>query len=60
MIWAYAILFGMITLVAAYIGITGINWYVKKNGGKESIIAFMLVLVLVLAFVSLPINHILK
>jgi hypothetical protein len=59
MIWAFAIIFGLITLVAAYIGITGINWYMK-NGGGQSVIAYMLVLVLVLAIVSLPINAILK
>ena len=57
MMWPFAILFGAITLVAAYIGIQSINWYVKKSG-KQSVIAFMLVLVLVLALVSLPIKKI--
>ena len=60
MIYSFALIFGLITFVSAYIGITAINIYVKKNGGKQSIIAFMLVLVLVLALVSLPINQILK
>ena len=59
MIYSYAIIFGVITIIAAYIGITAINMYVKKSG-RQSIIAFMLVLVLVLALVSLPINAILK
>jgi len=59
MIFSFALIFGGITIVAAYIGITAINAYVKKSG-KQSIIAFMLVLVLVLALVSLPINAILK
>ena len=49
-------MFGAITLVAAYMGISFIDWYIKKNNGKQSIIAFMLVLVLVLALISLPIK----
>ena len=49
-------MFGGITLVAAYMGISFIDWYIKKNNGKQSIIAFMLVLVLVLALISLPIK----
>ena len=57
MLWPFAIMFGVITIVAAYIGIQSINWYIKKSG-KSSIIAFMLVLVLVLALVSLPIKKI--
>jgi len=59
MLWPFAIMFGSITLVAAYIGIQSINWYIKKSG-KQSIIAFMLVLVLVLALVSLPIKTLMK
>lgn len=59
MLWPFAIIFGAITLVAAYIGIQSINWYIKKSG-KASIIAFMLVLVLVLALVSLPIKKIMQ
>lgn len=34
MIYSYAILFGVITIISAYIGITAINYYVKKTGGK--------------------------
>ena len=56
MLWPFAIMFGVITLVAAYMGISFIDWYIKKNNGKQSIIAFMLVLVLVLALISLPIK----
>jgi len=59
MLWPFALMFGSITLVAAYIGIQSINWYIKKSG-KQSIIAFMLVLVLVLALVSLPIKTLMK
>lgn len=57
MLWPFAIMFGVITIIAAYIGIQSINWYIEKSG-KQSIIAFMLVLVLVLALVSLPIKKI--
>lgn len=60
MLWPFAIMFGAITIVAAYMGISFIEWYIKKNGGKQSIIAFMLVLVLVLALVSLPLKKLMK
>lgn len=54
----YAILFGIMTVVSAYVGITSINNYVKKTG-KQSTIAILLTLVLVFALVSLPLNSIL-
>ena len=55
----YALLFGITALISAYIGIAGVNYYVKKSG-KQSVIAILLVLVLVMALVSLPIDQILK
>ena len=54
----YAILFGIMTVVSAYVGITSINNYVKKTG-KQSTITILLTLVLVFALVSLPLNTIL-
>jgi uncharacterized membrane protein YfcA len=54
----YAILFGFLTIISAYIGITSINNYVKKSG-KQSTITVILTFVLVVALVSLPINYIL-
>ena len=54
----YAILFGIMTVVSAYVGITSINNYVKKTG-KQSTITILLTLVLVVALVSLPLNTIL-
>jgi hypothetical protein len=46
-------LFGLITIVAAYVGIKSVNTYIEKSG-KQSIIAIILVIVLVLSLVSLP------
>lgn len=55
----YAILFGFLTLIAAYTGITAVNIYVKRSG-KQSVIAILLVIVLTLALISLPIDYIMK
>jgi hypothetical protein len=55
----YAILFGGLTLIAAYTGITAVNIYVKRSG-KQSVIAILLVIVLTLALISLPIDYIMK
>jgi len=55
----YAALFGGLTLIAAYTGITAVNIYVKRSG-KQSVIAILLVLVLTLALISLPIDYIMK
>jgi hypothetical protein len=55
----YALLFGALTLFAAYTGITLVNIYVKRSG-KQSVIAILLVLVLTLALISLPIDYIMK
>ena len=54
----YAVLFGCMTIISAYIGITSINNYVKKSG-KQSTITVILTFVLVIALVSLPINYVL-
>ena len=55
----FAILFGTLTLFAAYTGITAVNIYVKRSG-KQSVIAILLVIVLTLALISLPIDYIMK
>jgi uncharacterized membrane protein YfcA len=55
----YACLFGVMTLFAAYTGITAVNMYIKRSG-KQSVIAILLVIVLTLALVSLPIDYIMK
>jgi len=57
--WNHAILFGIITFIAAFIGIYGVNIYIERSG-RQSVIAIMLVIVLALAFVSLPLNSIIK
>ena len=56
--WGYAYLFGLVTIFAAYTGIKSINEYVKRSG-KQSVIAIMLVIVLVLAILMLPLKEIL-
>ena len=55
----FAIMFGTLTLFAAYTGITAVNIYVKRSG-KQSVIAILLVIVLTLALISLPIDYIMK
>jgi len=57
-VW-YALLFGGLTIVSAYIGITTINAYVKKSG-KQSLITIILTGVLICALLMLPIDYILK
>lgn len=57
--YAYAAMFGFITLLSAYCGLKAINWYTAKSG-KESVIAFILIAVLTLALVGLPLNYLLK
>jgi len=54
----FALLFGLVTLVSVYIGINGVNYYVKKSG-KQSIILVLLTGVLTLALLSLPLNYLL-
>ena len=49
--WMYAGLSGILTMIAAYIGITQVNAYVQKTG-KQSMIAVLLAAVLIFAFLS--------
>lgn len=55
----YSALFGISTVFCALTGIKAVNYYVKKSG-KQSVIMILLVIVLVMAVISLPINYILK
>ena len=55
----YALMFGVITIICAFVGIQAINMYVARSG-KQSIIAILLTVVLIMAVVSLPINYIIK
>ena len=59
LIWTHSLIFGALALVAAYVGIKGVNVYIRKSG-RQSVIAIMLVIVLILALVSLPINLLLS
>ena len=54
--WHYAILFGVMTLLAAYAGIKSIKYYVEKTG-KQSVITIILVVVLASALLSLPLKY---
>ena len=53
----YAILFGLMALVCSYSGIKAVNYYLKKTGGKQSIIAVILTIILIFALVSLPLHY---
>ena len=55
----FAALFGVIALVSAFTGITVVNKIVAKSG-KQSIIAGLLVIVLLSALISLPLNYLLR
>jgi len=57
-IWEWAVTFGIIALLSAYIGIVGIQSYIKKSGGKQSIVAFVMMGVLIFAIVILPLKAI--
>jgi len=59
LLWGHALMFGLITLVAAYSGLKAINVYIAKSG-KQSTITVILVLVLSLALIALPIDYLLK
>lgn len=56
MIWPYAGIFGFSTIIAAFLGIKAVECYIQKSG-KESIIALLLIIVLVIALISIPIKH---
>lgn len=51
----YALMCGIIGILAAFTGILSINVYVKKSG-KQSVIAILLVVVLVMAVCMLPLK----
>lgn len=55
----YSLLFGVITIICAYVGIQSVNIYIAKTG-KQSRILICLIICLTLALVSLPINYFLK
>lgn len=59
MMYAYAGLFALLTLISAFCGLKAINAYTAKSG-KESIIAIILVIVLTLALLGLPLNYLIK
>ena len=56
----YAILFGILALVCSYSGIKAVNYYLKKTGGKQSIIAVILTIILILALISLPLHFLIE
>lgn len=56
----YAVLFGLLALVCSYTGIQGVNYYLKKSGGKQSIITIILTFILISALISLPLHYYIK
>jgi len=57
MLLYYAGTFGALTIVSAYVGIISVNAYIRRSG-KQSMIALILVLCLVIALVSMPLNYV--
>lgn len=57
--WDWALIFGFIALISAYIGIQGVKKAIEKSG-KQSIITIILTVVLVIALLSLPMKVILE
>mmetsp|Transcript_13471 Transcript_13471/g.22918 ORF Transcript_13471/g.22918 Transcript_13471/m.22918 type:complete len:224 (+) Transcript_13471:871-1542(+) len=55
----YAKIFGVLTLVFAYVGIKGVNIYISRSG-KQSVILISLTVVLIIALVSLPIKRVIE
>lgn len=55
----YAKCFGIISFFSAFVGIYFVNKIIQKSG-KQSIIAILLTLVLIVAIILLPINYIIK
>lgn len=53
--WSYCLIFSIITVISAYVGISQVKKYIKRTG-KQSIILIMLVFCLSLAFVSIPLK----
>lgn len=58
MLYEFAALFGGVTIFCVFVGIKGVNAYIKKTGGKESVIAIILTSCLVIALISLPLKYI--
>ena len=54
----YSLLFGAVTVVAVFLGIKGVDMYIKKGKG-ESVIAILLIICLTLALISVPIKMLL-
>jgi len=54
----YALCFGSMTIVCAYIGISSVNSIVKKSG-KQSVITVILAACLIIALLSLPLKFLL-
>jgi len=52
----YAIFYGTISVGGAIIGILSVNTYTKRKG-KQSVILYMLVIVLVLALLAVPLKE---
>lgn len=57
LLWNYAILFGTMTIVAAYCGLKSLNVYIARSG-KQSVIAIVLAICLGFALLSLPLKYI--
>ena len=58
MIWPWALTFGVVALISAYIGIQGVKKAIERSG-KQSIIAVILTIVLIIALLSLPVKAVL-
>lgn len=55
----YALIFGSLSFVSALTGLVVVNKIIQKSG-KQSIIAILLTVVLVVALILLPVNYLLK
>lgn len=55
----YSLLFGIVSFLSAFVGLFFVNRYIKKTG-KQSLIAIILTLVLVVALLLLPLNYYIK
>lgn len=59
LLWWYAMFFGGLSVVSAYLGLKSLNIYLAKSG-KQSIIAIVLTFCLTFALISLPLNFVIK
>lgn len=55
----YSLVFGITSFISAFVGLFFVNKYIKKTG-KQSLIAIILTLVLVVALLLLPLNYYIK